>query len=135
MKDIREYDEGRRDAADTLMLLDADNLPGELDRIMEMAQRSARWYAWHELLRYSAQHPRRKCELQMGMGDTQLVVECTNGGAWRLDSGTPDGRVQPPEFLDRLWAFGQAMGARHSDWFMTGIWVAHHGVMIEGELT
>ena len=135
MKDIREYDEGRRSASDTLMLLDVENLPELMEQIMEKAQRTARKYAWHELLRYSAQHPHRRCELQMGMGDTKLVVERTNGDTWRLESGIPDGRVQPPEFLERLWAFGQVMGARHADWFMTGIWVAHHGVMIEGELT
>lgn len=132
-KDIREYDERRRDAAETLFLLDEDNLPGEMEGIMAKAQRSAHLYAWHELLRYSAQHPRRRCELRVGMGDTALVVERTNGDAWYLAANVPDGRVQPPAFLDRLWAFGQAMGAIHGDWFACGIWVAHHGVMIEGE--
>ena len=140
MSDIREYDASRTEASQTLLLLDRDNIPSEVQHLHAQARRTARKYAWNKLLEYSVAHPHRTCTLSCGMGYCTLHVERGPHiqGAWRFEADNNqlwDRKfLPPPDFLVQLWRFGEELGENHQDWFMSGQWAANHGVMIVGEL-
>lgn len=145
LPNIREHCEARRERAASLFRLDANNIPNDIGRLISAAQKTARRFAWCELLRYSAAHPRRRCELRMGMGDVTLHVEyggyIPGEGPWvfneKGETSSYRRGMRAPEFLAKLQDLGEALGLNRYDgaWFVYGVWVAHHGVMLEGELS
>jgi hypothetical protein len=137
MKTQQEHRLEILERVDTLMLLDFDNLPGEIKRLQKRAEEIALRYARAHLLKYSAEHPRRNCILCVCMGTVVLHVEyCVYGKTdhYQLRAHEGDDTFgvikEPPVFLNELADFGEAVGFNYEDWFGPIRMHAHHGVMI-----
>ncbi len=133
----REHHHLHVERIDTLMLLDFDNIPSEIERLQALAKFTALRYARAHLLKYSAEHPQRNCILCVCMGTMVLHVEYHVYGSTdhyqfnaHEDETTFGVSKPPPAFLNRLADFGDALGFQFADWFGPIRMHAHHGVMI-----